>query len=313
MSLSQHLDAFDGKPVEDWDPEAGSFDPAIVVYRVRLEYEDAEEGKHWTDLFSTLAAQPGVEAMTGLVVGQWASYARDAEHSADVVHAIIAARDRLPALRAIFLGDILSEENEISWIEQTDMAPLLAAYPRLETLGVRCGSGLGFRVTGHAHLKSLTIQSGGLSGAVVQDVLSADLPALEHLELWLGDPNYGGDAEAEDFALLLDGTRFPKLRRLGLRDSFIADDLAAMLARSPILERIRVLDLSLGALTDAGAQALLDSPAVARLEKLDLHHHFCSDEMVMRLKRLGIDVDVSDPQSPDDWDRFEGRYVSVAE
>jgi hypothetical protein len=112
---------------------------------------------------------------------------------------------------------------------------------------------------------------------------------------------------------LLDGTRFPKLRHLGLRDSFIADDLAAMLARSPILERIRVLDLSLGALTDAGAQALLDSPAVARLEKLDLHHHFCSDEMVMRLKRLGIDVDVSDPQSPDDWDRFEGRYVSVAE
>ncbi len=43
-------------------------------------------------------------------------------------------------------------------------------------------------------LVALTIESGGLPAAVVREVASAHLPALEHLELWLGEENYGGDA-----------------------------------------------------------------------------------------------------------------------
>jgi hypothetical protein len=50
----------------------------------------------------------------------------------------------LTNLRAIFLGDITYEENEISWIEQSDVSPLLRAYPALEVSRVRGGNSLEF-------------------------------------------------------------------------------------------------------------------------------------------------------------------------
>ena len=82
-----------------------------------------------------------------------------------------------------------------------------------------------------------------------------------------------------------------------------------MVAQAPVVEKIRVLDLSMGTLGDEGAAALLASPAVARLEKLDIHHHYCSPEMVERLKGLGIAVDAGDPQDESEY----GRYVAVGE
>jgi hypothetical protein len=58
--------------------------------------------------------------------------------------------------------------------------------------------------------------------------------------------------------------------------------------------------------------ALLQSPAIARLEKLDLHHHYCSEAMVERLKGLGITVDAGEHQKPDGDDE-DDRYVAVSE
>ncbi len=81
------------------------------------------------------------------------------------------------------------------------------------------------------------------------------------------------------------------------------------MATAPVLAHVRVLDLSLGTLGDEGAAVLLASPAVARLQKLDIHHHYCSDEMVARLQALGIEVDVSEQEEGDEGD----RYVAVGE
>jgi hypothetical protein len=152
-----------------------------------------------------------------------------------------------------------------------------------------------------------------LGAAVTRAAIGADLPTLEHLELWLGTPEYGGDTAIADLEPLLSGTRFPSLRYLGLRDSAIADQIAFAIAQSPVLDRIRVLDLSLGTLGDEGAAALLASPLVARLEKLDIHHHYCSDETVARLRQLGIEVDVSEQEEADEDDGSTWRYVAVGE
>jgi hypothetical protein len=80
-----------------------------------------------------------------------------------------------------------------------------------------------------------------------------------------------------------------------------------------VLQRIRSLDLSLGTLSDAGAGALLASPAVARLERLDVHHHYCSPAVVARLEGLGISVDASEPQEADESGGEVYRYVAVSE
>ncbi|HNC46778.1 MAG TPA: hypothetical protein PLU80_21590, partial [Acidobacteriota bacterium] len=146
--------------------------------------------------------------------------------------------------------------------------------------------------------------------SVVRAVTAADFPELEHLELWLGTENYGATTEPVDLAPLFSGRLFPKLKYLGLRNSDFSDLIATAMADSPLLERLETLDLSLGTLGDEGAEALLKSPATAKLRFLDLHHHYCSDEMMEKLKALGIKVDLSDAQGECDQD---DRYVEVGE
>jgi hypothetical protein len=89
--------------------------------------------------------------------------------------------------------------------------------------------------------------------------------------------------------------------------------VAAAVAKAPIVARIRVLDLSLGNLTDEGAVALLDSPGVAQLEKLDIHHHFVTKAMVKKLKSLGIKVDASEAKEPEVYDDETHRFIAVSE
>jgi hypothetical protein len=335
--ICEHITNFAGKPVKDWEAQSWIQDAENTCYALRLPpYERAEEKRrrwrdklaaaqrwrdkfvvffaelfdfeqpqYWTDKFAAFLDDPSSSRVYGIVIGFW----RD-DASASVVEALVAARDRLPKLRAIFLGDILSEECEISWIRQSDISPLFAAYPQMEHLCVRGADGLRLGSLKHDRLKSLVIQSGGLGANVVREVAAADLPELEHLELWLGTDGYGGDATVADLAPILDGESFPKLKYLGLRDSQIADDIARAVATSPMIERIRVLDLSMGALTDEGAAALLTSPAIARLEKLDVRRHFCSEEMTVKLQSLGIEVDASERQEVYGDDV---RYVAVDE
>jgi hypothetical protein len=235
----------------------------------------------------------------------------DQATAARVVEALVAARDRLPQLRAIFFGDITYEECEISWIQNTDVSPLFDAYPALEHFAVRGANGLRLGALRHDRLRSLAVQSGGLDATITREIIAAELPALDQLELWLGTADYGGTTPLEDLAPILSGARFPRLTYLGLRDSEVADAIAGAVANAPVLDQLRILDLSLGTLGDEGAVALLANPALARLEKLDIHYHYCSPQMVERLQALGIEVDASDPQNESDYDG--DRYVSVSE
>jgi hypothetical protein len=312
--INAYTTNFAGKAVKDWEAQSGIQDLETVCYALRLSYEEAEEGQQWTDKFAAFLDDPSSSLVSEIVIGDWGllNAAMD-DTSAFVVEALVAARDRLPNLRAIFFGDIIGEECEISWIRQSDVSPLFAAYPQLESFCVRGADGLSLGALKHDRLKSLVIQSGGLGANVVREVTAAELPELEHLEVWLGTDDYGGNATVADLGPILEGAKFPKLKYLGLRDSDIADEIARAVATAPAIERIRVLDLSLGILTDEGAAALLTSPAVARLEKLDIHHHFCSEEMTAKLQSLGVEVDASERQEPETYNDEVWRYVAVSE
>jgi len=308
MSIYEHLTTLASEAVVDWDRSKP--DPNHTTYRISLSGDD--EGEQWTDRFANFLDAVPTERITGLVVGAWEEMFEDGA-SARIVEALVVARDRLTNLQALFFGDIISEECEISWIRQTDISPLFDAYPRLEYFTVRGAEGLQLGALRHQNLKSLIFQSGGLGAAVTRAALGADLPALEHLELWLGTPEYGGNTVVADLEPLLAGTCFSSLRYLGLRDSEIADQIAVAIAQAPILERIRILDLSLGTLGDEGAAALLASPLVAKLTKLDLHHHFCSNEMMAQFQQLNIEVDMSGQEEPDQYNGETWRYVAVGE
>ena len=125
----------------------------------------------------------------------------------------------------------------------------------------------------------------------------------------LGDDNYGFDSKVEDFDAIINGGKFPKLTYLGLKNSNIQDDIAIAVAKSPLLNQLHTLDLSMGILSDTGAQALLDSPNIKKLKLLKLDHHFMSDGMMAKMEDLGIAVSMEDQGS----DNEDDRYVEVSE
>ncbi|MDF5753615.1 STM4015 family protein [Spongiactinospora sp. TRM90649] len=245
-----------------------------------------------------------------LVVGTW-GWAHDDDRADVPVALLVEAAERLPALEAIFLGDYVSEESEISWIGQSDVTPLLEAYPRLRRLDVRGGDGLELRPVEHEALETLRFETGGLPSGVVRAVGASTLPALRHLEMWLGEENYSGDSGPDDWAAILAGRGLPALTHLGLQDSERQDDVAAAVATAPIVARLESLDLSMGALSDEGAEALLAGQPLTHLKRLNLRHNYLSEEMAGKVVEVlrGVEVDVSERQEPDgDW-----RFIEVSE
>jgi hypothetical protein len=231
------------------------------------------------------------------------------ESSFEVVDKLVALKDSFKELKALFIGDITYEECEISWIMQTDITPILKAFPQLEHLQIRGGTGLDFKELAHDKLTTLIIETGGMDPDVVQQVNAARLPNLQKLELWLGSNNYGFNSTIEDFKPILSGTLFPKLTWLGLMDSVIQDDIAIAVADAPVLKQLNELDLSMGVLTDKGAAALLKSEGIRKLKHLNLRHHFLSEAMMEQLRALGISINLDDKEEDDE----DYRYVEVAE
>jgi hypothetical protein len=308
MTINSHISTFAGLPVLSYPPDTAPADPGAVAWRI--EDDDYEGGEIFLSRLSDFAAEPWADRVRALVIGQWGS----AYDSPPPLDYLIATLPTLTALTALFIGEMTYEECEISWIEQGDITPLLEALPRLETFTIRGGNQLQLRPIRHESLRRLTFEAGGLPADVVRAVGECDLPALEHLELWLGTANYGGDATADDLAMILTGTRLPALTSLGLRDAEIADAVAAAVASAPIVARLDALDLSLGMLSDEGAAALLAGQPLTHLRTLDLHHHFITPPVSARLTselgEAGVDLDLSDAEDADDPDR---RYVAVAE
>ncbi|GGM09145.1 MULTISPECIES: STM4015 family protein [Micromonospora] len=315
MTFGAHATHFAGRPVVQVPPDGPLPDVAgPVAWRLAVNDFDQQQehvpSAAFAAAFDRFVTQAG-PTVESLVVGAWGY----AAFNTAPIEQICAAAPRLPALRSLFLGDMTFDECEVSWMLVGDVSPLLTAYPQLEVLWVRGGQDFRFTPVRHPALRELTVQSGGLSRSFVGATLDSDLPALTDLELWLGDPDYGGDTELADLAPLLAGQRFAALRRLGLRNAQHADELAEALADAPVVARLRRLDLSLGTLGDRGARALLAGQPLTHLDQLDLHHHYLTDTTAAAVTAAlpGVRVDLSDPQEEDSDDDEPHRYVAVGE
>ena len=304
MGIYGHIETFQGKPVINYEKDTTIVNSLNAVYRLSVEYDSEHT---ILDLLTQLSADPSASKIIELIIGMW-----DYDTSSQgIVDCLIENRQKLSGLKALFLGDITGDENEVSWIQQSNLSLLLNAYNDLEYLQVRGNEGLQLGELKLDRLKTLIIETGGLNPSIVKEICQAKLPQLEHLELWLGDPNYGGDTKVEDLAPILAGKLFPKLSYLGLKDSVIADHVAIAVSTAPVMQQIKVLDLSLGNLGDVGATALLASPFINQLEKLDLNYHYISPELMAKLEELDIEVDISDEQDSEEDE--DCRYISVSE
>jgi len=305
MGFNTNITEFGGLPVRNYKPDEK---PKYGEYAYRFSqwWDDKDSIE---DRLQAYLNDPGSAETTALILGNWAD-----DGPTKLVDLLIKEAGKLPNLRALFMGEVTYEENEISWIQQTDYTGLLNAFPGLEELWVRGADGLKLSEFRHISLKCLVFESGGLPKAILESVAKSVIPEMEHLEFYTGTDEYGWDGEAEDLRPFLYDNPFPKLTYLGLRNCENVNEVAELVAKAPVLDQLEVLDLSLGNLRDEGARALLDSEGIRKLKKLDLHYHFMSDEVVAAFEALPIEVDVSDVQDPYEYDDEEpDYYISVTE
>jgi hypothetical protein len=316
--------SFANLEVQEFQAEQALADPqqfAIAVRHDSDSWDDADPMQSFTGRWNALLSMPEAAQVEALVIGQWdngENVCTGDTSSQSVVETLVSNRDRLPNLKSLFIGDIIAEECEISWLVQSDMSPILSAYPKLELLQVRGGEKLEFKAINddvrHDRLKALIVETGGLSRAIVHQIYAWEFPALEHLELWFGSENYGGDCWDRDLPPILEGLIFPNLTYLGLRNSQFANEMVDMLVRSPLLAGLQVLDLSLGTLTDEGAAKLLDCAAIHDLEILNVSESYLSGAMIDQLRSLDIEVIADDQrEEEDDDDPAYRRYCVVSE
>lgn len=296
MSFYESISSFHNQLVKEFNSEDDWVGP-MFCYRLREEYDDELT---ISDRLQTLLEQEQAHELQALIIGAW-SGSCEGEDCGEIVAELAQAAPQLPGLRALFFGELLSEECELSWIKQTDLSPLLTAFPRLETLRIRGGDGLSFSPVEQAALKELAIETGGLSVATLRELFQCRFPALERLELLLGESNYGFDGGVQDLQPVLSGAWAPRLKHLGLMNSEIANEIAAAIVNAPVLTHLESLDLSMGNLDDTGFRSLHGLAKHHQLKRLRIEHHYATAGEIAALKQaLSCTVEVSEPATPDD-------------
>ncbi|MEZ4238665.1 MAG: hypothetical protein R3F59_21435 [Myxococcota bacterium] len=214
------------------------------------------------------------------------------------------------AVRRFYAGD----DDQLSWTVVPDARTLWAAAPDLEEAMLE-GSQIQIGDPSHPKLRKLHLVSGGLPQEPVHALATAELPALEDLEVWFGSSDYGAECTLADAQRLVERD-FPALRRMGLANSEFADALVPLLPTAPWLPRVRELSLWGSALTDDGGRALLAiADALDHLEGLDLSRCYLTEPVQAELvARFGERVKLADQRRP--YQRHDGTlryYASVGE
>jgi uncharacterized protein (TIGR02996 family) len=260
-------------------------------------------------LTRALLALPVARFVTALRFGL-ASYESDNDWGPTM--AAVAASAQAARVRSLRFDDYTYEDCEISWTPFGDFSPYWDRVPALEELHIRSGAGGTLGDVALPSLRTLIRESGGLSAAEITSIMNARLPRLERLDVWTGSSDYGAEATVEHFQPLLEGRLFPTLTHFGLVNSELGPDLLVPLATSPLLRRLRVLDLSKGVLGDEHVAVLVErADAFRHLERLDLSENCFSDErLAAELTSRLPNAVVADQR---EGETTEDRYVAVGE
>lgn len=224
-------------------------------------------------------------------------------------------RVRPVCLRKLYLGD--TGDWDIS--STSTRIPRSDSIQPLRELTLRGGQ---VHFTGEIELPALvsfTVESGSLVADDLKAIAAARWPALEHLEIWFGDPNYGASGGVADIAPILEARGLPKLRSLGLRNCPFADELVQALATAPVLAQLQSLDLSMGNLGDRGIAAMLSvKDRFAHLASLNVEDNALTDASWPAARELAKQVTFGNAHSPEravprDPSHRYRRFVSVGE
>jgi uncharacterized protein (TIGR02996 family) len=285
----------------------------IVKATIGCSDEDWE-GPPIADLVAALVRSPAALFLAELWVGT--SYDQDEDWIGLFERNLAAVTDAGP-LAALTRLTVADTDNywDISSTRIGDITALLRAAPRLRELKV-VGGEIELAPTVHERLTKLELETGGLPGTTAAALAQSSFPALTHLTVYFGADRYGASATRADVEALLTNANLSKLEHLGLVDAEFQDEIAAALAASPMLERLRSVDLSLGTMTDEGVAAIVAAASrFAKLERLDVGDNFLSAEGIARLRAALplVELEVSGQKDPRGRNGQLRYYVSVGE
>lgn len=251
---------------------------------------------------------PAAACLRELKVGvlRWEYQTQDVKTVIDEAAKAPFAKD----LSIFRLGDVNGIDIDCGHHTIGDVSGISKAFPKLSELTIwGCEIALGAELL-LPELRTLKVQTCGMSKANVDAIVNGKLANLETLELWFGSEDYGGECSADDLAAILDGSSFPKLKHLGLMNAEMTNDLCASLGDAKILPRLESLDLSMGTMTDEGARSLLQHrSALKHLKRINVSDNFLSADVITELKAIGPEIVSTDQKDNED----DYRYVTVAE
>lgn len=277
----------------------------VAVKVESYSYEDDDPAI--LDKLTALVQSGQSDSIDTLILGEWKE---PYETEPPFLDFLIEHRNKFSIVKHLFFGDMDSEQCEMSWITQGNYEKLLAAYTDIESLYVQGSMDLSFGRFSLPNLSTFHLYTGGLPKNVLQEIIKSNtFQNLEDLEIWFGEEEYGASHDIEDVRAFLN-LEMPKVKRLGLMNSELQNDIVKLLATHPILSQIEHLDISMGILQDEGGKVLLDG-AFDHLKSITCEHHFMSEDMMSKLQaKFGDQLSLSEPE---DDDGGEWYYVAVGE
>lgn len=272
--------------------------------------EETEADDHYADRFERFLKLPAARFVQELVLGPIPG---DDMCQLDSF-AIAIDRFPPPCLRVLDLSD--TGNWDISSTEAS--MPDSKSIRGIKKICLNAG-GIGVSKIDLPECVEFTIRTGGLSKDAAREIGKAKLPSCERLEIWFGDPHYGGNSSVDDIKPLLAAKAIPKVKHLLFKNCAFADELVKALAKSPLLRQIETLDLSMGNLSDAGIATMVAAKdAFAHLAELELEDNAMTDAAKPLVKGLAKSVNFGRGHSPERAvprakdDRWS-RYVAVGE
>lgn len=111
-------------------------------------------------LINLILTDEDLPKLRSLTIGNWGDCWED-ETCQPIIDMIVENAPRFAHLESLFIGDMESEDCEISWIKQGDYSRLYAALPNLKELIIKGASDLRLGAIHHEKLEHLEIISGG--------------------------------------------------------------------------------------------------------------------------------------------------------
>lgn len=216
-------------------------------------------------------------------------------------------------IRVLRLGDVHDIDCDLAHHPLGKLDAIGKSFPNLEVLSIH-GHNFKLGSLELPKLRELVIETCGFSKKNGASITGRKWPKLETLTIWFGSEDYGSQCKVKDLTPILDGSAIPKVTKLGLMNAEFTDALCKELVSAKVVKQLKVLDLSMGTMSDEGASALAANAKVFKhLERLDVSDNFLSKKAIADLKKIGCPVVAKEQKDADEDEGEIIRYVSASE